>query len=522
MNAPAKADGLTRRDFVSDQSVRWCPGCGDYAILAQIQKTLPELGVPRENIVFLSGIGCSSRFPYNMNTYGIHSIHGRAPTLATGLNCARPELQIWVTTGDGDALAIGGNHLLHALRRNIDINIVLFNNRIYGLTKGQYSPTSEIGKRTKSSPDGSIENPVNPIGVAIGSEAGFIARTVDSFQEHMAGVLRRAARHTGAALIEVAQNCMIFNDGAWAHLTNPNTKADNVLFLEHGKPMRFGKAMEKGIHLNGLTPEVVNVADVDERALLVHDESATEPTLAYFLSRMGPPDFPTPVGIFRAVKKPVYDQQLMAQVQAAQESYPADLDALYRQSETWAVPAIALEGTKCPLCDHPNLPGADECELCLASLTQEEASAAEANSRIEQSLREDSVEKLNPAGAVSVPESATVTTALEVMRGKRIGCVLITNTEGNLIGIFTERDALTRVAGEDLDPADTVVREVMTRDPETVKLEHPLAHAVHLMVVGDLRYLPLVDKDGCPSGIIGSRDLINHIASLAMNWVTHG
>lgn len=522
MNAPAKADGLTRRDFVSDQSVRWCPGCGDYAILAQIQKTLPELGVPRENIVFLSGIGCSSRFPYYMNTYGIHSIHGRAPTLATGLKCARPELQIWVTTGDGDALAIGGNHLLHALRRNIDINIVLFNNRIYGLTKGQYSPTSEIGKRTKSSPDGSIENPVNPIGVAIGSEAGFIARTVDSFQEHMAGVLRRAARHTGAALIEVAQNCMIFNDGAWAHLTNPNTKADNVLFLEHGKPMRFGKAMEKGIHLNGFTPEVVNVADVDERALLVHDESATEPTLAYFLSRMGPPDFPTPVGIFRAVEKPVYDQQLMAQVQAAQESYPADLDALYRQSETWAVPAIALEGTKCPLCDHPNLPGADECELCLASLTQEEASAAEANSRIEQSLREDSVEKLNPAGAVSVPESATVKTALEVMRGKRIGCVLITNTEGNLIGIFTERDALTRVAGEDLDPADTVVREVMTRDPETVKLEHPLAHAVHLMVVGDLRYLPLVDKDGCPSGIIGSRDLINHIASLAMNWVTHG
>ena len=517
MNAPAKVDGLTRRDFASDETVRWCPGCGDYAILAQIQKTLPELGVPRENIVFLSGIGCSSRFPYYMNTYGIHSIHGRAPTLATGLKCARPELQIWVMTGDGDALAIGGNHFLHALRRNIDINIVLFNNRIYGLTKGQYSPTSEIGKRTKSSPDGSIENPVNPIGVAIGAEAGFIARTVDSFQEHMAGVLGRAARHAGGTLIEVAQNCIIFNNGGWAHLTDPDTKADNVLFLEHGKPMRFGKAMEKGIRLNGLTPEVVNVADVDERELLVHDESATEPTLAYFLSRMGPPDFPTPVGIFRAVEKPVYDQQLMAQVQAARESYPADLDALYRQSETWAVPAIALEGTKCPLCDHPNLPGADECELCLASLTHEEPSAAEAQSRIEQSLREDSVEKLNPAGAVSVPESVTVKTALDVMREKRIGCVLATNTEGKLTGIFTERDALTRVAGEDLDPADTVVRELMTRDPETIKPDHPLAHAVHLMVVGDLRYLPLVDEDGRPSGIIGLRDLIDHFGSLAMN-----
>ncbi len=450
MNAPTKASGLTRRDFASDQAVRWCPGCGDYAVLAQMQKTLPDLGVPRENIVFLSGIGCSSRFPYYMNTYGIHSIHGRAPTLATGLKCARPELQIWVTTGDGDALAIGGNHFLHTLRRNIDINIVLFNNRIYGLTKGQYSPTSEIGKRTKSSPDGSIENPVNPIGVAIGAEASFIARTVDTFQEHMAGMLRRAARHAGATLIEVAQNCVIFNNGSWAHLTDPDTKADSVLFLEHGEPMRFGKSMEKGIHLNGLTPEVVNVADVDESALLVHDESATEPTLAYLLSRMGPPDFPTPVGIFRAVETPVYDQQLMAQVQAAQEAWPADLDALYRQSETWAVPAIALEGTKCPLCGHPNLPGVDECELCFASLTHEEPSAAEAQSRIEQSLREDGVEKLNPADAISVPESATVKTALEVMREKRIGCVLVTSTEGKLTGIFTERDALTRVAGEDL------------------------------------------------------------------------
>ena len=333
----------------------------------------------------------------------------------------------------------------------------------------------------------------------------------------MAGVLGRAAQHAGAALIEVAQNCVIFNHGGWAHLTNPDTRADSVLFLEHGEPMRFGKAMEKGIRLNGLTPEVVNVADVDETALLVHDESATEPTLAYLLSRMGPPDFPTPVGIFRAVETPVYDQQLMAQVQAAQEAYPADLDALYRQSETWAVPAIALDGTKCPLCGHPNLPGVDECELCFASLTHEEPSAAEAQSRIEQSLREDGVEKLNPAGAISVPESATVKTALEVMREKRIGCVLATNTEGKLTGIFTERDALTRVAGEDLDPADTVVRELMTRDPETIKPDHPLAHVLHLMVVGDLRYLPLVDEDGRPSGIIGSSDLIEHFGSLAMN-----
>ncbi len=517
MNANIQSIKLTRRDFVSDQTVRWCPGCGDYAILAQVQKTLPELGIPRENIVVIAGIGCSSRFPYYMNTYGIHSIHGRAPTLATGLKCARPELQIWVTTGDGDALAIGGNHFLHALRRNIDINIVLFNNRIYGLTKGQYSPTSEIGKRTKSSPDGSIENPVNPIGVAIGAEASFIARTVDTFQEHMAGVLRRAAQHSGATLIEVAQNCMIFNNGAWAHLTDPDTKPDNVLFLEHGQPMRFGKAMEKGIRLNGLTPEVVNVADVDEQELLVHDECATQPTLAYFLSRMGPPDFPTPVGVFRAIRKPVYDQQLMAQVQSAREAHAPDLNALYRQGDTWAIPAAALEGTPCPVCDHPNLPGADECELCLASLTHEEVAPGEAQSMIERSLRDDTVEKLNPAVPISLAETSTVEVALGILRERRIGSVLVTGEDGRLTGIFTETDALVRVAAAQLDPAATIVREVMTPDPHTVHPDHPLAHAVHLMVVSDLRYLPLVDDRQRPVGIIDSRDLIEHLASLVMD-----
>ena len=516
MIPPTKETGLTRRDFISDQAVRWCPGCGDYAILAQIQKTLPDLGVPRENTVFISGIGCSSRLPYYMNTYGIHSIHGRAPTLATGLKCARPELQVWVTTGDGDALAIGGNHFLHALRRNIDINLVLFNNRIYGLTKGQYSPTSEIGKRTKSSPDGSIDNPVNPIGVAIGAEASFIARTVDSFQKHMAEVLGRAARHSGAALIEVAQNCKIFNNGGWDHLTDPDIKADNVLFLEHGEPMRFGKSMEKGIRLNGLMPEVVNVADVDGRELLVHDECAREPTLAYFLSRMGPPDFPTPVGVFRAVQKPVYDQQLMSQIQAAREAHPSDLNALYRQRETWAVPAAALEGTHCPLCEHPNLPGADECELCLASLTDEEPSAAEAQDRIVRSLREDRVEQLKPAEAASVSETETVETALGVMRDGRIGCVVVTGEEGRITGIFTERDVLTRVAAEEFDTADAIVREVMTHNPETVEPDYPLAHVVHLMMVGDLRYLPLVDGGGRAAGVVTSHGLIDYFTSLVI------
>ena len=328
---------LTRKDFSSDQAVRWCPGCGDYAILAQVQQTLPKLGIPRENFVIISGIGCSSRFPYYMNTYALHSIHGRAPTLATGLKCTRSDLQVWVITGDGDSLAIGGNHFLHVLRRNVDVNILLFNNRIYGLTKGQYSPTSEFGKRTKSSPQGSIENPVNPIGVAIGAEAGFIARTVDVFQKHMSEVLLRAAEHRGTALVEIAQNCVIFNNDAWRHLTDPDGKIEKVLYLEHGKPMRFGKKMEQGIRLNGLKAEVVNVAEVGEENLLVHDEKAAEPTLAYLLSRMGPPDFPTPLGVFRAVDKPVYDQLLLEQVEEAQANRAADMNALYRQGQTWDV-----------------------------------------------------------------------------------------------------------------------------------------------------------------------------------------
>jgi 2-oxoglutarate ferredoxin oxidoreductase subunit beta len=317
--------------------MRWCPGCGDYSIINGVQAVLADIGVAKENVVMVSGIGCSSRFPYYMNTYGIHAIHGRAPTLAMGLKCARPELQVWVITGDGDGLAIGGNHLAHALRRNVDINILLFNNQVYGLTKGQYSPTSPLGTRTQSSPDGSIENPVNPVGVAIGSEASFIARTVDLFQKHMSGVMKRAAEHRGAALVEIAQNCIIFNDGAWAHLTDPDKRLDNVLYLEHGKPMRFGRKGEKGIRLNGFRPEVVRVEEVGEEHLLVHDEKAAEPTLAYFLSRMGPPEFPTPVGVFRAIDKPVYSELLMQQVQAAQARKAADLEALFRQAETWDV-----------------------------------------------------------------------------------------------------------------------------------------------------------------------------------------
>ena len=330
---------LTAKDFESDQAIRWCPGCGDYAILAQMKKVLPQLGVPREKIAFISGIGCSSRFPYYMNTYGMHSIHGRAPAFATGLKSVRPDLQVWVITGDGDGLSIGGNHLMHAIRRNVDVNILLFNNRIYGLTKGQYSPTSPLDKVTKSTPMGSIDNPLHPLSIAIGCEATFVARSIDTNIKHLGKVLLRAAEHRGSAFIEVYQNCNIFNDGAWEYAKNRETKLDTTVELEHGKPLIFGKDRNKGIRLNGLEPEIVELGKgVTEDDLLFHDERASEPSLAYLLSRMRQPDFPEPIGVFRAIDAPKYDEQVNAQVESAREQKgPGDLDALFHSGDTWEV-----------------------------------------------------------------------------------------------------------------------------------------------------------------------------------------
>src|SRR6266550_1220542 len=281
MSSVTSLPTLTAKDLASDQEVRWCPGCGDYSILAQMKKALAPLGVAREKMVFISGIGCSSRFPYYMNTYGFHSIHGRAPTIATVLKASRPDLQVWVVTGDGDGLSIGGNHLVHAIRRNVDLKIILFNNEIYGLTKGQYSPTSRVGTRTKSSPLGSVENPLRPLSLAIGAEATFVARTIDVDIKHLQQTLRRAAAHKGTAFVEVYQNCSVFNDGVFEYATDKAVKADNILYLEDGKPLVFGKDRNKGIRLNGLDPEVVSLGEVGMDDLLVHDEKANEPSLAY-------------------------------------------------------------------------------------------------------------------------------------------------------------------------------------------------------------------------------------------------
>jgi 2-oxoglutarate ferredoxin oxidoreductase subunit beta len=328
---------LSRKDFSSDQEVRWCPGCGDYAILANVQGVIPDLGVPRERIVFVSGIGCSSRFPYYMNTYGFHSIHGRAPAIATGLSATRPDLKVFVITGDGDGLSIGGNHLIHALRRNMNLTIVLFNNQIYGLTKGQYSPTSELGKVTKSTPAGSLDFPFNPISVALGAEATFVARSIDTEREHLAEMIERAAHHRGAAFVEVYQNCNIFNDGAFDLLKND--AASQQIRLEHGQPIRFGPDHEKGVALTGLGKlEVVNVADVGEDRILVHDAHREDPSLAFMLSRLSHgPTGPTPLGVFRAVARPSYGELLEHQLAEATARGRGDLAGLLAGGDAWTV-----------------------------------------------------------------------------------------------------------------------------------------------------------------------------------------
>ncbi|ETK34265.1 2-oxoacid:ferredoxin oxidoreductase subunit beta [Microbispora sp. ATCC PTA-5024] len=338
---PRTETAQTLKDFKSDQEVRWCPGCGDYAILAAVQSFLPELGLRRENIVFVSGIGCSSRFPYYLNTYGFHSIHGRAPAIATGLAASRPDLSVWVITGDGDALSIGGNHLIHALRRNVNLNILLFNNRIYGLTKGQYSPTSEIGKITKSTPMGSLDKPFNPISLAIGAEAGFVARTIDSDRKHLQGVLREAAAHRGASLVEIYQNCNIFNDGAFDALKDPATRDEITVKLEHGRPIVFGTGEnEKAVRLSRTGGvEVVRRSEVADDEILVHDAHNPDPSAAFALSRLDDPAFEhVPIGVFRSIDRPSYDQLMNEQLQTATaDKGRGSLGDLLLGGDTWRI-----------------------------------------------------------------------------------------------------------------------------------------------------------------------------------------
>ena len=333
----------TKKDFQTDQEIRWCPGCGDYAILSAVQMVFADLGIPREKYVFISGIGCSSRFPYYMNTFGFHTIHGRAPAIATGLKIVRPDLEVWVATGDGDSLSIGGNHTIHMLRRNVGLKVLLFNNKIYGLTKGQYSPTSEVGKKTKSTPFGTTDRPFNPISLAIGSEATFVARSVDVFQTHLKDTLKKAAAHKGSAYVEILQNCNIFNDGAWETVTEKEARSENIVQLEHGKALIFGKNRDKGIRLKGLDLEIVQLGNgVTEKDLLIHDEKHPRAAYAFLLAHMEHrPGFPTPIGVFRSWSDvPRYEDLINDQIREVQAKRgKGDLAKLLRSGDTWELKA---------------------------------------------------------------------------------------------------------------------------------------------------------------------------------------
>lgn len=330
---------LTPNDLASDQDARWCPGCGDFSVLAILKNVLAGLGIPRERFVFVSGIGCASRMPYYLNVYGLQGIHGRAPAIATGLKLANPDLHVWVVTGDGDALSAGGNHLLHALRRNVDIKILMLNNEVFGLTKGQYSPTSRPGTRTRTSPDGSFETPLRPLSLALGAEAGFAARTIDVDVNHLAQTLERAAAHRGAAFVEIYQNCKVYNDGVFDYATDPRARADATLALEHGRPLIFGKDRNQGIRVRDLEPEVVSIANgVSVNDLLVHNERAVEPSRAFLLSRLIGPEFPECLGVLRAVERPTFDGQLRELIRAARAAKgPGQLDALLAGDDGWTV-----------------------------------------------------------------------------------------------------------------------------------------------------------------------------------------
>lgn len=336
---PPEAPALKKKDFQSDQEVRWCPGCGDYAILSAVQTVFPQLGIPKEKFVVVSGIGCSSRFPYYMDTYGFHSIHGRAPAVATGLKVTRPDLEVWVATGDGDGMSIGGNHLIHLLRRNVGLKVLLFNNRIYGLTKGQYSPTSEVGKRTKSTPFGSVDNPFNPLSLALGAGATFVARTVDVFVAHQRETLKAAAAYGGTAFLEIFQNCNIYNDKTFADVTDKQVRDERILYVEHGKPLLYGKENERGVRLNGLKLETGVVGeDFPLEDCIVWDAEDPDPSLAFMLAQKSWPDFPTPVGILRRVETPTYERNIVDQIQGAiDERGQGTLEELIYSGDLWTV-----------------------------------------------------------------------------------------------------------------------------------------------------------------------------------------
>ncbi len=514
--APATEQKLTRKDFVAPLDVRWCPGCGDYAILNTIQKVFPTLGIPKENFVVVSGIGCSSRFPYYMNTYGFHTIHGRAPTVATGIKLANPELSVWMITGDGDGLSIGGNHLMHCLRRNIDITILLFNNRIYGLTKGQYSPTSDTGTVTKTSPLGSLEQPINPLCVAIASQATFVARTVDANPKHMTEIFAAAAKHKGTSFVEILQNCVIFNDKTWAAISDREVRDDRLVILQHGQPLIFGKEKRKGIRLNGLQPEVVTIGEngVTEDDILVHDEHDASPAYAYMLTQMSYPEFPTPMGVFRSTEtSTTYNARMEEQItEAIAKAGRPNLTKELRGPEYWEVTADDVEAAA----KGKGPKGADrteEMDIMVEQLADQRNASRDPLTKALRLPIKTVIEHFVSVDVISVKPKSSINDAIKLLKEHGIGALPVISRK-KLVGIITERDILMKVANKPIDRDTATVSSIMTPNPETLPITNTVGDAFNKLSNGHFRHLPIPEEDG-KVGLISVKGLMGFLGEIA-------
>jgi len=507
---PKKAK-LTRRDFVAPVDVRWCPGCGDYAILNTIQNVFPTLGIPRERFVVVSGIGCSSRFPYYMNTYGFHTIHGRAPAVATGVKLANPELSVWMITGDGDGLSIGGNHLMHLLRRNIDIKVLLFNNKVYGLTKGQYSPTSELGFIKKSTPYGSIDYPINPLHFALASQATFVARTYDTNPKHMTRIFNAAAAHKGTAFVEILQNCVIYNNKAWTDIVAREVRDDALLDLRDGRPLIYGKEYNRAIRFNGFTPEIVELEeDASTEDLPVHHRSDSGYNYAYALAGLEYPAFPMPIGVFRAVERPTYGEQSLLQARYATEKRGhRNLQSLLMGGDYWEVEEKddLIKIHQDPDSRADSL--ADEMDVI-------EERRAERENYISDPLfsalatRISSLEITYGTGRViSIDPGDSVNRAIMLLKEYNLDCLLVIQKE-KLKGIVTSRDIVMKVALTDMDREKTRVKEIMTARPDRAESWNSVGDAINKMSMGSFRHLP-VDHNEQGYGLISVQELLGYV-----------
>ena len=506
MYTPTLSDSLTRKDFISPADVRWCPGCGDYAILNSVQNVLPELGIPKEKFVFISGIGCSSRFPYYMNTYGFHTIHGRAPAIATGVKVANPELSVWVITGDGDGLSIGGNHLMHTLRRNVNINIVLFNNKIYGLTKGQYSPTSQQGHVTKTSPYGTLEHAINPISVAIASQATFIARTIDTNPKHMKEVFKQAALHKGVSFVEVYQNCVIFNNNAWRDVSGRDVREERLLFLEQGKPLKFGAGGSKGLRQHNLAFDIVKLGEhgTTEENLIVHDATREDPSYAFQVAELKFPEYPIAIGVFRDVDHESYDSLVEKQIDAAINiDGRRNLQRLLKGDEYWEVSEGGKKltmkiGVESEFDEENKIMQEQEKELL--KLVKDPLSAALRN-RIG-----DIYHELGHKRALIISVNDSLTKAISLLKTRKADSLLV-GYHDKIVGLLTERDIVQNVVLSGMDRDNTKVSHIMRPSFDLIGEDNTVGDAINVLSLSGGRHIPLRLHSG-EYGIVNTRQIL--------------